>query len=80
MADASAKRRTSISVSAGLLDAARDYDLNVSAITEAALADAVRHAREEAWRRENAAAIEQRRRWTEKNGPPLAGWQVWRPE
>ena len=36
---ATSKRRTNVSIDAGLLEAARELGLNVSSITEAALAD-----------------------------------------
>ncbi len=73
---ASGKRRTNITVDAHVLSAARDMDLNVSAISEAALAQAVRAAEARAWAEENARAIAERHAWIEANGPPLAGFQV----
>jgi antitoxin CcdA len=75
-----AKRRTNVTVGGDLLDAARELGLNVSAIADSALAAAVRKARAEAWEAENRAAIAQRRAWIEEQGPPLADWQVWKPE
>ena len=51
---------------------ARENGLNVSAIAE----DALRVARREAWKRENAQALEERKAWIEKNGLPLAQYQV----
>ncbi len=74
-----AKKRTNVSIDAEVLDAARDLGLNVSAISEAALAEELRLARAQAWRAENAAALAQRKAWIEQNGPPLSDWQVWRP-
>lgn len=70
------KRRTNVSVEAATLEAARRLGLNVSAITEAALTEAVRTAEAHAWAEENAEAIAERRRWIEANGPPLAAYQV----
>jgi len=70
------KQRTNITLSATNLAAARELGLNVSAISDAALAEAVRAARAEAWARENAAAIAERRAWVEANGTPLADLQV----
>ena len=49
---------------------------NVSAISDAALAEAVRAAKAEAWARENAEAIAERRAWIEANSAPLADLQV----
>jgi antitoxin CcdA len=70
------KQRTNITLSAANLAAARELGLNVSAISEAALAEAVSAARAEAWARENAGAIAERRDWIAANGPPLADLQV----
>ncbi len=70
------KQRTNVSLTASTLTAARDLGLNVSAISDAALAEAVRRARAEAWARENAEAIAERRAWIEANGTPLADLQV----
>lgn len=74
-----AKRRANVTISGDVLDAAREHGLNVSAISEAALAKAVRRAEAEAWARENEAAIRARAVWIEANGTPLANWQVWKP-
>lgn len=70
------KQRTNVSLTASNLAAARELGLNVSAISDAALAEAVRVAKAEAWARENAEAIAERRAWIEANGTPLADLQV----
>ncbi len=70
------KQRTNITLSATNLAAARELGLNVSAISDAALAEAVRAAKAEAWARENAEALAERRAWIEANGTPLADLQV----
>ncbi len=70
------KQRTNVSLTASTLAAARELGLNVSAISDAALAEAVRAAKAEAWARENAEAIAERRAWIEANGTPLADLQV----
>lgn len=70
------KQRTNVSLTASTLAAARELGLNVSAISDAALAEAVRAARAGAWARENAEAIAERRAWIEANGAPLADLQV----
>lgn len=75
-----AKRRANIAVTGDLLAAARELDLNVSAIAEKALDSAVRDARAAAWLEENAGAIAQRKALIEKNGLPLTRWQMWKPE
>ena len=73
---ASEKQRTNITLTAANLAAARELGLNVSAISDAALAEAVRAAKAEVWARENAEAIAERRAWIEANGTPLADLQV----
>lgn len=70
------KQRTNVSLTASTLAAARELGLNVSAISDAALAEAVRAARADAWARENAEAIAERRTWIEANGTALADLQV----
>ena len=70
------KQRTNVSLTASTLAAARELGLNVSAISDAALAEAVRAAKADAWARENAEAIAERRAWIEANGTPLADLQV----
>ena len=74
------KRRTNVTLDAGLLKDARALGLNVSAISETALAEAVRAARGEAWLRENAEALDERRAWIARRGTALADLQVFKPE
>ena len=70
------KQRTNITLTATNLAAARELGLNVSAISDAALSEAVRTARARAWAAENAEAISERRAWIETHGTPLADLQV----
>jgi len=70
------KQRTNITLSMANLAAARELGLNVSAISDAAVAEAVRAARAEAWAAENMAAISERRTWIEANGTSLTDLQV----
>ena len=70
------KRRTNITLDASNLAAAREYDLNVSAISDTALEDAVRATRARAWSKENGEAIAERQAWIEADGTPLADIQV----
>jgi antitoxin CcdA len=72
----SEKQRTNVTLNAANLAAAREFGLNVSAISDEALARAVRQARAAAWLEENAMAIAERRSWIEANGAPLADIQV----
>lgn len=70
------KQRTNVTLTAANLAAARELGLNVSAISDAAVAEAVRAARARVWAVENAAAISERRAWIETHGTPLADLQV----
>lgn len=70
------KQRTHITLTCANLAAARELGLNISAISDAAVAEAVRLARAKAWTWEHAAAIAERRAWMEANGAPLADLQV----
>ena len=66
------KRKTSMTLDAEVLDEARELGLNVSAITDAALRDAVAKARREQWVRQNADAFAAQANWHETHGHPLA--------
>lgn len=70
------KQRTNVTIDARALAAARRLSLNVSAISEAAVVEAVRRAEARAWAEENAAAIAERRAWIEAQGAPLARFQA----
>jgi antitoxin CcdA len=70
------KQRTNVTLTATNLAAARELGLNVSAISDAAVSEAVRTARARAWAAENAEAISERRAWIETHGTPLADIQV----
>lgn len=70
------KQRTNITIDAGLLSEARAMNLNVSSISEAALAEAVQKKQARAWAEENAEAIKERRSWIEGNALPLADYQI----
>mgnify|MGYP001236550385 FL=1 len=70
------KQRTNVTLTAANLAAARELGLNISAISDAAVSEAVRAARARAWAAENADAIAERRAWIETHGTPLADLQV----
>ena len=70
------KQRTNVTLSADNLADARALGLNVSAISDAAIAAAVREAKAQNWAEENAAAIARRRDWIRTQGLPLADLQV----
>lgn len=66
------KRKTSVTLDADALDSARDLQINVSAVAEAALLKAIGEARTKKWQAENADAFAAQAEWHERNGHPLA--------
>ena len=66
------KRKTSLTLDADALDAARELGFNVSGIADAALQEAVAVARRRQWLEENAEAFAAQAAWHERNGHPLA--------
>lgn len=79
-----AKRKTSLTLDAEALDAARDLGIDVSAVAEEALRRAVADARRRRWLEENAAAFAAQAARHERHGHPLAdilaspGGATWR--
>ena len=67
-----AKRKTSLTLDAALLDSARTVGINVSAVADAALKHAVEDARRSKWLDENTGAFAAQAEWHERNGHPLA--------
>lgn len=70
-----ARRSTSMTLDAALLDEARALGINISRAAEAGLATAVKQARREAWQRENAEAIAATNAYFEEHGLPLADYR-----
>jgi antitoxin CcdA len=66
------KRKTSLTLDAQALDCAKELDINVSAVAEAALKDAVASARQAHWLKQNAEAFAAQAAWHERHGHPLA--------
>tara|TARA_R110002020_G_scaffold392426_2_gene602695 strand:- start:429 stop:704 length:276 start_codon:yes stop_codon:yes gene_type:complete len=66
------KRKTSLTLDAEALDCAKDLEINVSAVAEAALLKAIAEARQRKWVAENADAFAAQAEWHERNGHPLA--------
>lgn len=62
------RTKTSLSLDTRTLEMARAYGLNISAVSEAALKDAVR----QAWLEENAETFKAQSEWHEKHGHPCA--------
>jgi len=67
-----AKRKTSLTLSAEVFDRAKALEINVSAVTEAALLKAIAEARHKQWLTENADVFAAQAAWHERNGHPLA--------
>ncbi|MFQ8432903.1 type II toxin-antitoxin system CcdA family antitoxin [Amaricoccus sp. W119] len=65
------RKATNLSLDPALIAEARGLGVNVSRAAEAGLREAVRSAKAEAWRRENAGAIASANAWVEANGLPL---------
>ncbi len=66
------KRKTSLTLDAAALDAARELGVNVSAVADAAIQRAVTKARRRKWLDENADAFAAQAEWHDRNGHPLA--------
>lgn len=66
------KRKTSLTLDAEVLDSAKALDINVSAVAEAALKNAVASVRQKLWLEQNAEAFAAQAAWHERNGHPLA--------
>ena len=70
---ASGKRKSvNLSLDSGVVAAAREVGINLSQVSDSAIAAAVKAERERRWRDENREAIEGWNRWYEKHGDPLA--------
>lgn len=69
---ATLKRKTSLTLDSAALDAAKTLEINVSAVAEAALIQAVAEARRQNWMAENAAAFAAQSDWHDRNGHPVA--------
>lgn len=70
--NAATKRKTSLSLDAEALVAARALGVNVSAVADKALQCAVAEARHRQWLEENAAAFAAQAAWHDAHGHPLA--------
>lgn len=66
------RKPVNLSLDPALMAEARELGINASRAAEAGLRAAVAAARAEAWRRENAAALESSNDWVAANGLPLA--------
>lgn len=66
------KRKTSVTLDAAALDSAKEFDINVSAVAEAALLKAIHQARKRQWLADNADAFAAQADWHARHGHPLA--------
>ena len=71
-----AKKPANLSLDAQLLAEARELNINLSAAAEDGLKNAVSKAKSEAWKRENAEAINDYNRWINENGLPLEKYRM----
>ena len=66
------KRKTSLTLDAEALESAKDLGINVSAVAETALIEAVARAQRKKWLADNADAFAAQSDWHECHGHPLA--------
>jgi antitoxin CcdA len=71
------KRALNVSVREDLIEEAKAFKTNVSAVVEKALEEAHRERRREEWRRKNAKAVAAWNDWVEENGIPFAELRPW---
>ena len=71
------KRAVNLSIDAELLDEAKSYGANLSAIFEKAVQSDLREKRREKWRSENAETIRSLNEWVEENGIPFSELRPW---
>jgi antitoxin CcdA len=69
------RRATSLTLDRQLLDDARALGVNISRAAEAGLSAALKQAKEDEWKRENAGAIADFNAYIEENGLPLAAFR-----
>jgi antitoxin CcdA len=78
MAAANARKRPlNVSIRADLVDEAKVFGTNISAVVERALEAEHRQRRREKWQAENRKAIESWNRWIEENGIPFEDLRPW---
>lgn len=68
----SSKRKTSLTLDAEALDAARELGVNVSMVADEALRNAVASARQARWLEDNSSAFAKQAAWHDRHGHPLA--------
>ena len=71
------KRAVNVSIRADLIEEAKAFDTNISAVLERALDQEHLHKRREEWRKANREGIEAWNRWVEENGIPFEELRPW---
>lgn len=71
------KRPLNVSIRADLVEEAKAFGTNVSAVLERALETEHRERRRETWRTKNRQAIDAWNRWIEENGVPFEELRPW---
>jgi len=74
--NAQLKKATNLTLDSSLIDEARTLDVNLSRAAEEGLRLAVRQAKADRWRAENADAIASSNAWVELNGLPLERYRA----
>jgi antitoxin CcdA len=74
--NAQPKKATNLTLDASLIEEARTLDVNLSRAAEEGLRLAVRQARADRWRVENAEALASSNAWVEQRGLPLARYRA----
>jgi antitoxin CcdA len=69
-------RPTNVSLSAALVEEAKDLGVNISSAASNGLKQAVAERRAERWLRENAAALKDYNQFIQVNGLPLAKFRL----
>ncbi len=70
------RRATNLSIDSALMEAAREFEVNVSRAAEAGIEAAVRKARREQWLEENREALESSNEYVRKHGLPLEKYRM----
>jgi antitoxin CcdA len=71
------KKAVNLSVRADLIEEARSFGTNLSAVLEAAIENEHRRLRIDRWREENREAIQGWNRWVDDNGIPFSDLRSW---
>jgi antitoxin CcdA len=70
------RKPTNLSIDAGLLNDAKELEVNVSRAAEEGIAKAVADEKARRWLKENKEALEQWNKYVEQNGLPLAKYRL----